>query len=186
MGDVTGWWIKAQAQAAFDLVTLVSTVISPATDDDVDDINRIYNPLIVSSHVSFDTEPWSREQRSVWLADRINRGYPVLVARDPGRVVAVAWSGPWRDKTAYSRSAEATIAVDPDSTGAGIGRRLYDELLSQLRGLDFHRCYAVIALPNDPSVEFHRGFGFRDVGVLDEVGHKDGVFVSTLLLEYRL
>ena len=167
-------------------MTSVFIDIEPAVETDVDEINRIYNRLIVASHVSFDAEPWTRKQRSDWLADRVNSGHPVLVARHPGRVVAVAWSGPWRDKAAYSRSAEATIAVDPDSMGAGIGRRLYGELLSQLSGLDFHRCYAVIALPNDRSVDFHRGFGFREVGILDEVGHKDGVFVSTLLLELRL
>jgi phosphinothricin acetyltransferase len=167
-------------------VTSVPIVVVPATGDDVDAINRIYNRLIVDSHVSFDTEPWSYQQRSGWLADRIRRGYPVLVARDSDVIVGVAWSGPFRDREAYALSVETTIAVDPASTGIGIGSHLYGQLIDQLRDLGFHRCYGVVALPNDASVALHHKLGFTEVGVLDESGYKDGSFVSTVLLELKL
>jgi len=38
----------------------------------------------------------------------------------------------------------------------------------------------------DQIVALHHKLGFTDVGVLDEVGYKDGSFVSTLLLELKL
>ena len=167
-------------------MTPAPIAISPATDDDVDAINRIYNDYIVDSHVSFDTELWTYEQRSVWLSDHNSDGLPVLVARDADGVVGAAWSGRWRGKQGYEASAETTIVLAPEAIRLGIGSRLYRTLINELVALGIHRCYAVIALPNDRSVEFHRGFGFKDVGILDEVGYKDGVFVSTLLLELRL
>ena len=37
-----------------------------------------------------------------------------------------------------------------------------------------HRAYAGIALPNDASVALHERFGFRRIGVLDEIGRKFG------------
>jgi phosphinothricin acetyltransferase len=160
--------------------------ISPATDADVDAINLIYNGLIVDSHVSFDTAPWTHEQRSMWLADRIASGYPVLVARESGRIVGAAWSGPWRDKEAYATSAETTIVLDPSSIRIGIGSRLYGRLIRQLTDLGFHRCYGIVALPNPGSIALHRKLGFTDIGTLDEVGLKDGSFISTLLLELKL
>jgi phosphinothricin acetyltransferase len=149
-------------------------------------MNRIYNHLIVGSHVSFDTEPWTYEQRSDWLADRVRCGYPVLVARVSETIVGVAWSGPFRDREAYALSVETTIAVDPASTDIGIGSHLYGELIGQLKVLGFHRCYGVVALPNDASVALHHKLGFTDVGVLDESGYKNGSFVSTVLLELKL
>lgn len=167
-------------------MTSAPIVVVPATSDDVDAINRIYNTLIVDSHVSFDSEPWTREQRSEWLADHASEGFPVLVARDGGRIVGVAWSGSWRRKDAYAASVETTIAVEPASTGIGIGSHLYEELIGQLKALGFHRCYGVVALPNDASVALHHKLGFTQVGVLDEVGYKDGSFISTVLLELRL
>jgi phosphinothricin acetyltransferase len=167
-------------------VTSAPIVVVPATSDDVDAINRIYNTLIVDSHVSFDSEPWTREQRSEWLADHASEGFPVLVARDGDRIVGVAWSGSWRRKDAYAASVETTIAVEPASTGIGIGSHLYGELIGQLTALGFHRCYGVVALPNDASVALHHKLGFTQVGVLDEVGYKDGSFISTVLLELKL
>jgi len=167
-------------------VTSVSIVVVPATGDDVDAMNRIYNHLIVNSHVSFDTEPWTYEQRSDWLADRNRRGYPVLVARVSDAIVGVAWSGPFRDREAYALSVETTIAVDSASTGIGIGSHLYKELIGQLKVLGFHRCYGVVALPNDASVALHHKLGFTEVGVLDESGYKNGSFISTALLELKL
>ena len=165
---------------------LPSIDILPATDADVDEMNRIYNQVIVGSHISFDTEPWTHKQRSVWLADRISRGYPVLVAQDSSGPVGIAWSGPWRDRRAYALSAETTIVLDPASTGIGIGSYLYGQLIGQLSDLGFHRCYGVVALPNAGSVALHLKLGFTEVGVLDEVGYKDGSFVSTLLFELNL
>jgi L-amino acid N-acyltransferase YncA len=167
-------------------VTSVPVVVVPATDADIDEMNRIYNQVIVGSHVSFDTEPWTHDQRSVWLVDRNSRGYPVLVARERGQILGVAWSGPWRDKPAYALSVETTIVLDAASTGIGVGSHLYGQLISQLRALGFHRCYGVVALPNDPSVTLHHKLGFTEAGVLDEVGYKDGSFVSIVLLELKL
>ena len=157
-----------------------------ATSVDADSINRIYNRYIVDSHVSFDTEPWTRDQRSDWLNDRTTRGYPVLVASDTIGVVGAAWSGPWRDKQAYARSVETTVVLDDASSGRGVGSLLYGKLIDELKDHGFHRCYSVIAMPNDASLALHRKLGFTDVGVLDEVGYKDGDFVSTQLLELKL
>jgi phosphinothricin acetyltransferase len=81
---------------------------------------------------------------------------------------------------------ETTIVLDPTSTGRGIGSHLFRELIGLLRGLGFHRCYGVVALPNEASVALHHKLGFSEVGVLDEAGYKDGSFVSTLLLELKL
>jgi phosphinothricin acetyltransferase len=186
MGGTNQRRVAAQTQTAFSLMTSVPIVAAPATDDDVDAINRIYNQLIVDSHVSFDTEPWTREQRCEWLDDRSSGGFPVLVARVEDRIVGVAWSGPWRRKDAYAASVETTIAVETSSTGIGVGSYLYGQLIGQLKALGFHRCYGVVALPNDGSVALHHKLGFTEVGVLDEVGYKNGSFVSTVLLELKL
>ena len=161
-------------------------VIRPATVSDAHDINVIYNEFVVESHVSFDTEPWTDDKRAAWLASRIENGYPVIVAADGAGVIGAAWSGPWRDKPAYRSSVETTIVLIPGSEGSGLGTTLYRSLLADVANRSFHRAYAIIALPNDASIAIHRKFGFVEVGVLDEVGHKVGEFHSTMLMELKL
>ncbi len=163
-----------------------SGVIRPATRDDVGSINTIYNGYIEGSHISFDTEPWSHDDRLIWFDERVRTGLPVLVGIDSGTIIGAAWAGPWRAKAAYSRAAETTIIVAEGFHGAGAGTSLYSSLLDDLLDRGFHRCYAIVAMPNDASVALHHKLGFTSIGVLDEVGYKEGRYVSTMLLELRL
>jgi phosphinothricin acetyltransferase len=162
----------------------MEATIRPATAADLSRINEIYNTYIVDSHVSFDTEPWTDERRAEWWRHYQGR---VLVAVDgAGTVVGTAFAGPWRHKEAYRDSVETTIVLDAAATGRGLGSRLLDALLAQLTVEGLHRAYAIIALPNEASIALHRRLGYREVGVLDEVGRKLGSYWSTMIMERRL
>ena len=160
--------------------------VRPATADDLPDITRIYDCYIVDSHVSFDVEPWSEERRRRWWED--HQGHPrlvVLVATVDGAVVGTAYSSWYRPKVGYERSVETSIVLDPEHTGRGLGTTLYTALLDELAAAGTHRAYAVVALPNEPSVALHHRLGFTDVGVEHECGYKLGRYWSTLTLEKR-
>jgi phosphinothricin acetyltransferase len=109
----------------------------------------------------------------------------VLVAEAEGRIVGFAASGPYRRKAAYDTSVESTVCLLPGETGGGVGRRLMTRLLDDLAAAGAHRAYAIVALPNDPSVAFHLAMGFRSLGIQHEVGRKFDRYWSTELLEYR-
>jgi phosphinothricin acetyltransferase len=156
-----------------------------ATNDDAAAINTIYNQLIEATHVSFDTEPWSDEERRRWIDDHPGGRHRVLVAEAEGRVVGFAASGPYRSKVAYETSVESTVCLLPAEIGRGVGRRLMTRLLDDLAAAGAHRAYAIVALPNDPSVAFHLEMGFRSLGIQHEVGRKFGRYWSTELFEYR-
>ncbi len=161
-------------------------VIRRAIEADVPDMNSIYNHYIVDSHVSFDVEAWSVDKRLHWFRSRVADGYPVLVACDRDEVIGVSWAGHWQPKGAYRSSVETTVVLAPGSVGRGVGTLLYAALLDALRTEGFHRAYAIIALPNVPSIVLHQNFGYREIGVLDEAGFKDGTYRSTMLMELAL
>ena len=73
-----------------------------------------------------------------------------------------------------------------DAGGRGVGTELYRALLEAVAAAGFHRAYAIVTMPNDASVALHEKLGFRQLGVLDEVGFKAGEFHSTMLLEKKL
>ncbi|MEE8486208.1 MAG: N-acetyltransferase family protein [Acidimicrobiia bacterium] len=161
-------------------------VVRQATEADVPAMNAVYNEYILDSHVSFDLEPWSDAKRLEWFRACAEDGYPLLVACEGDEIIGVSWSGPWRPKKAYRGSVESTVVLAPDAGGRGVGTQLYTALLDALRSDGFHRAYAIIALPNDRSIALHRKLGYREVGVLEDVGFKDGKFHSTMLMELAL
>lgn len=83
-----------------------------------------------------------------------------------------AYAAPWHERSAYRYSVETTVYVDPGQLRRGVGSRLYQSLLDELRRRDLRSALAVIALPNAASVALHERLGFARVGHLEAVGYK--------------
>ena len=162
--------------------------VRDATAADLPAINDIYNAYIVDRHTSFDLEPWTIDERTAWFARyRSPSRYDLVVLEADGLVAGFASSGPFRSKAAYGSSVETTVVLDESVIGRGFGRLLLEEIVTRLRQQpDLHRAYALIALPNEPSVRLHLDLGYRTVGVLDEVGFKLGRFHSVQMMELAL
>jgi phosphinothricin acetyltransferase len=162
-------------------------LIRPAILDDLGGVNAIYNHYVGATHVTFDTEPWSMEQRARWFAHYGAQGrHRVLVAVDPAGVVGYASSSPYRPKPAYDISVETSVYLHPRGTGRGLGTRLYEGLFAALDGEDVHRAFAGIALPNPASVALHERVGFTSAGLFSEQGRKLGRYWDVAWYERRM
>ena len=159
--------------------------VRPAQLKDLPRIVEIQNHYIQHTHITFDVQPFTPEQRREWFHDHNNgKRYRLLVAEDEQRrIVGYACTGRFRPKPAYETTVEVSIACDPGSTGKRMGTRLYDELFTTLRGEDVHRAVAGIAQPNPASNALHQRFGFRPVGTFTEVGRKFGRYWDVLWVE---
>ena len=150
-------------------------VVRPATAEDLEAINDIYNHYVAESHYTFDDEAISMDGRREWFTHYAERGrHRVLVAVDGERVIGYASSSRFRPKPAYLTSVETSVYLAPNAIGRGAGTRLYEALFRSLEGEDVHRAYAGIALPNPGSIGLHEKFGFKRVAHFTEQGRKFG------------
>lgn len=147
--------------------------VRPAAEQDLGQINEVYNRYVLETHFTFDIEPMTLDDRREWFAHYNTTGrYRVVVGLADGAVVGYACSSRLRPKPAYETSVETSIYVAPDAVGRGLGTRLYEELFKSLNGEDVHRAYAGIALPNQASIALHERFGFKRVAHFTEQGRK--------------
>ena len=147
--------------------------VRQAAEEDLAQLNEIYNRYVIETHFTFDIEPMTLEARREWFEHYDTTGrHRVVVGLSDSAVIGYACSSRWRPKPAYETSVETSIYVAPDAVGRGIGTRLYDELFKQLQGEDVHRAYAGIALPNQASIALHERFGFKRVAHFTEQGRK--------------
>tara|TARA_R110002072_G_scaffold104099_2_gene228424 strand:- start:4632 stop:5225 length:594 start_codon:yes stop_codon:yes gene_type:complete len=157
-----------------------------ATQNDLGAMTEIYNYYVLNSAITFDTTPFSVEQRQPWFDQFMpNSIHQCLVAKQYGKVLGYTSSSKLRPKPAYDSSVETTIYLHPDAVGMGLGSKLYGALFNNLSKLDVHRLYGIVALPNDRSLQLHRRFGFSQIGVLNEVGFKFGRYHDTAWLERK-
>jgi phosphinothricin acetyltransferase len=163
--------------------------VSPGGEDDLAALTDIYNHYIRETPITFDVSPITPDERRSWLLSHPEDGpHRLLVAQPAGseQILGYATSSPFRPKAAYATSVETSIYLAPDAGGRGIGTVLYAALFEALEGEDVHRAYAGVTLPNEASIRIHQRFGFKQIGVYEEVGRKFGAYHDVAWLEKRL
>ena len=145
-----------------------------AEADDATRITAIYAPFCLETAVSFETvapDEATMRERIRGLAER----HPWLVAvSETGDVLGYAYAAKHRERAAYRWSVDFTVYLAPAGKGRGIGTDLYMALVAICRFLGYHRAFAGITLPNEPSVRLHEKIGFRPIGIYRRVGFKLG------------
>jgi len=153
------------------------TVIRHARESDLPALLAIYNHYVLNTHITFDVEPRTPEQRRDWLKSLAETGrHQCFVAEEEGQAVGWASSGRFKDRAAYDTSVETSVYLAPGAQGRGLGRRLYAVLFAALAKEDVHRAFGGIALPNEASAGLHLAMGFVLCGTYREVGRKFGRF----------
>jgi phosphinothricin acetyltransferase len=166
-------------------VIVTDVQVRAAVPADVPALTSLYNHYVEHTHITFDVERFTVEQRAEWFGHYACTGrHRLLVAVDAAdTVLGYATSGTFRTKPAYVTSVETTVYVAADAVGRGVGRALYGGLLTALSDEDVHRAYAGVALPNDASLALHERFGFTEIGTFREVGRKFGRYWDVRWLE---
>ena len=133
----------------------------------------IYAPHVQGSSVSFEWELPSLAE----FGQRVNdvlQDFPWLVAEDESGILGYAYATKYRSRMAYQWSVETSVYVRGGLYRAGVGRKLYEELIPVLKRQNLTTAYAVIALPNEKSVRFHEAMGFRYLCTYPKAGFKLG------------
>jgi L-amino acid N-acyltransferase YncA len=152
-------------------------MIRSATAADAQAICSIYNHFILQSTVTFEETAVTPDDMAARIAAGSGR-LPFLLAELDGAVAGYAYAAPWKTRSAYRHTVESSVYVAPGFAGMGLGSRLYQALLQDLRERDVHAVLAGIALPNSASIGLHEAFGFAKVGQMREVGRKFGQWLD--------
>lgn len=161
--------------------------IRMATEADLPAILAIFNDLVLHSDAVYTEEPVTLDERRQWLRTRQQDGFPVLVADRGGEVLGVASFGFFRGAwPGYRHTVEHSVHVRRDQYRQGLGRALLDALLVRARAMDVHMMIGVIDAANTGSLRLHEQLGFRQVGVLPQVGRKFGRWLDVVFMQRQV
>jgi len=156
--------------------------IRQATLQDLTAITDIYNDAIVNTTATFDTEPKSSEEQLTWFNDHRDK-YKILVAETDGKVVGWASLNRWSDRCAYADTAECSLYMGKGHRSRGIGRKLVTALMDEAKRAGLHTLIVRITEDNEASIHICESFGFRHIGVMQEVGRKFGHLQDVRLMQ---
>ena len=165
---------------------MVRTIaVRRAVEEDAAAVVRIYAPYVEQTAISFEeTVPTVDE-----MAARIRKcrtRWQWLVAEIDSQVVGYAYGSQHRERTAYRWSVEVSAYVDRRHHRRGIGRSLYEALLTELAEKGFCNAFAGVTMPNEPSVGLHIALGFQPIGTFRSIGWKFGHWHDVAWLQRTL
>ena len=155
---------------------------------DIPATTRIYAIEVRDGSASFELSAPDETEMARRFETIRDAGLPYLVAEDEsGQILGYAYAGTYRPRPAYGATVENSVYVAAEARGRGVGRALLAALIERCRQAGKREMIAVIGdSTNLGSIGLHRALGFRDAGVLRDVGRKHGRWLDTVLMQYTL
>lgn len=155
-------------------------------EKDISSITEIINHNILHSTSLYDYNIRTEKQQLDLLKEKIEKGFPVIVAEVNNMVVGFGYYGGFRAREAYQYTVEHSVYVNKDYTNKGIGNLLLPELIKRAKKQNLHTMIGVIDSENVGSIKFHEKHGFKVVATIPETGFKfnrwlNSVFVQLIL-----
>jgi phosphinothricin acetyltransferase len=165
------------------MVAAKNIIVRDALEEDLSAILDIYNHVILNTTSVYSEEPHTFQMRLSWYNERINNGFPVLVAEQEGQVIGFASFGHFRVWPCYRYTVENSVYVHVDHRGKGVSKLLMQPLIDRARKMDMHAMIAGIDADNQASCKLHQSFGFVEVAHFKEVGFKFGRWLDLKFME---
>ena len=160
-------------------------MIRLATKDDAAGMLEIYTPFILNSGITQETDVPSIEDFQKRIISNLEER-PWLVCEIDGEVAGYAYAGKHRDRKGYQWCTEPSVYIAEKYFGIGVANALYTALFDILKLQGYVNAYAVITLPNERSIAFHKKFGFEYLTTYKEIGYKLGQWHDVGWMQYEV
>ena len=162
--------------------TIPRVQIRCATPEDLPAINDIYNHFVLNSTCTYQEEPETMRDRHAWFAAH-GPAHPVTVALLADEIVGWGALSPYHRRAAYRHTVENSVYVAHTHHGRSIGRLLLQDLIDRATAIGHHSLIAVIDGEQTASIALHAMMGFKEVGVMREIGFKFGRWLDVRYLQ---
>lgn len=146
----------------------------------------IINDAILNSTALYDYNVRSIASQEAVFDEKLQKGFPVLVAEHNATIIGFGYYSEFRFREAYKFTAEHSVYAQKDHIGKGIGKLLLTELITRATQQKLHTLIGVIDSENTNSIEFHKKFGFEEVGFIKESGFKFDRWLHSVILQKML
>ena len=146
---------------------------------------EIYCPFILNSGITQETEVPSIEEFQKRILSNLQER-PWLVCVMDNQLSGYAYASKHRDRKGYQWCVEASVYIHENFHRYGIANALYTALFDILKLQGYVNAYAVITLPNEKSISFHKKFGFEYLTTYPKIGYKLGQWHDVGWMQYEI
>ena len=128
---------------------------------DTQAILDIINYNILNSTAIYDYKIRNFEDQKKMWEEKINKGFPVIVAERDGKLVGFGMYSDFRFREAYKFTVEHSVYISPDESGKGIGRAVCTEGLIYLKEKGIKQSILYVDDDNEAGKGLYKSLGFN-------------------------
>ncbi|WP_396218607.1 GNAT family N-acetyltransferase [Flavobacterium sp.] len=151
--------------------------------EDCPAILEIINEQILTGTALYDYKPRTLEQQLSIFDDKLQKGFPIIVAKVADEIVGFGYYSEFRFREAYKFTVEHSVYAKKNYIGKGIGNLLLTELIELAKKQNLHTMIGVIDSENESSIAFHEKFGFEKAGFIKESGFKFDRWLHSVFMQ---
>lgn len=155
-------------------------MIRDAVIEDAPVVADLWNWMIRETLYTFTTDV-----KTVGAIESLLQQRPqgFFIAEEGGEVMGFVTFGPFRSGPGYAATCEHSLLVRPGNQHRGLGTALMRHAMHAAERAGCHVMVGAISSANPQAVSFHEKLGFRQVGVMPEVGRKAGKWLDLVLMQ---
>lgn len=157
--------------------------VRPMAAADLSALRRFLNDEIADGLAVYYDQERTPTQFFDWYHARRTSGWPLLVAERDGEVAGFGAYGLFRPWSGFRPTVEHVLVVGREHRRLHVGSALLEALVERARAEGRHSMIGVIDAEDAPSLDLHAAMGFREVGRLPEIGRRDGVWRTHVLMQ---
>ena len=154
--------------------------------EDCPAILEIINNQILTGTALYDYQPRTLAQQLAIFDDKLQKGFPIIVAKVADEIVGFGYYSEFRFREAYKFTVEHSVYAKKNYIGKGIGKLLLSELIELAKKQNLHTMIGVIDSENESSIAFHEKFGFEKAGFIKESGFKFDRWLHSVFMQKML
>jgi phosphinothricin acetyltransferase len=151
--------------------------------EDCPAILEIINDQILTGTALYDYQPRTLAQQLAIFDDKLQKGFPIIVAKVADEIVGFGYYSEFRFREAYKFTVEHSVYAKKNYIGKGIGKLLLSELIELAKKQNLHTMIGVIDSENESSIAFHEKFGFEKAGFIKESGFKFDRWLHSVFMQ---
>ncbi len=162
---------------------IMNPIIRSYKTEDCPAILEIINDQILNGVALYDYQPRTLAQQLAIFEDKLQKGFPIIVAELNNEVVGFGYYSEFRFREAYKFTVEHSVYANKNFIGKGIGNMLLTELIALAKNQGLHTMIGVIDSENESSIAFHEKFGFEKAGFIKESGFKFNRWLHSVFMQ---
>ena len=153
--------------------------IRPKTEADEQKILSIVNSFVENSFAVYSEDGYPDSTMTDWN----NNSRIFLVLEDNSEIIGFGFLSYYKKRKHFNHVGVLTYFILEEYTGKGLGSKLFNELIEQGKKLGITNFLAHISSKNERSLNFHKKFGFNEVGRFKNMSYKFGESLDVIWVQ---